>query len=299
MDLWQLKIFCQVIDRKSFSLAGRALNLSQPTVSSHIKDLETHFNCRLIDRLKREALATRAGERLYQYARRLLDLQNETESAMAAFLGEIKGNLTVGGSTIPGEHILPQLMAQFIARYPAVDMVLTIADTQEIVSEIVDGKIEIGIVGAPAAEPDIFQQKLIQDRLCLVVPANHDLANQPSVHIRQVAQQPFIIREQGSGTLKSIINSMQQAGFDAQQLNITACMGSTGSIIAGIKHGLGVSILSALAVTEETRNGMLKAIPLEGMDATRWFYLTCHRQRTPSPLCQRFREFLETEPTGI
>jgi DNA-binding transcriptional LysR family regulator len=102
MDLWQLNIFCRVIELKSFSRAGNAVHLSQPTISSHIKDLEDHFDCRLIDRLSKEAIPTKAGELLYSYAKRMLALRDETETALAEYNGKIRGRLVIGGSTIPG-----------------------------------------------------------------------------------------------------------------------------------------------------------------------------------------------------
>jgi DNA-binding transcriptional LysR family regulator len=85
MDLWQLNIFCKVIELKNFSRAGNAVHLSQPTISSHIKDLEEHFDCRLIDRLSKEAIPTKAGELLYRYAKRMLALRDETETALAEY----------------------------------------------------------------------------------------------------------------------------------------------------------------------------------------------------------------------
>ena len=110
MDLWQLHIFTKVVELKSFSKAGAAIHLSQPTVSSHIKDLEDHFECRLIDRLGKEALPTKAGTLLYGYARKLLSLKGETETALAQFKGKTRGHLVVGGSTIPGGYILPLII---------------------------------------------------------------------------------------------------------------------------------------------------------------------------------------------
>ena len=118
MDLWQLNIFCRVIEMKSFSKAGEAIHLSQPTVSSHIKDLEAHFGTKLVDRLARQALPTKAGELLYEYAVRLLTLRDETESAMAEFLGKIKGRLSLGGSTIPAGYLLPRWIGEFTAAFP-------------------------------------------------------------------------------------------------------------------------------------------------------------------------------------
>ncbi len=120
MDLWQLHVFCKVVELRSFSRAGEMINLSQPTVSSHIKYLEEHFGCRLIDRLSREALPTKAGELLYTYARELITLRDEAETALAEFHGKIRGNLVIGGSTIPGCIFFPkgkhQLLSYFVTR---------------------------------------------------------------------------------------------------------------------------------------------------------------------------------------
>ena len=118
MDLWQLHIFCRVVERKSFSKAAEIVHLSQPTVSSHIQDLEAHFGCRLIDRLSRQVVPTQAGRLLYSYARRLLALRDETETAMAQHQGRLTGNLVIGGSTIPGGYLLPGVVGLFKKRYP-------------------------------------------------------------------------------------------------------------------------------------------------------------------------------------
>ena len=139
MDLWQLNIFCSVVEEKSFSKAGQRVHLSQPTVSSHIKDLESHFGCQLIDRLSKEALPTRAGELLYDYARRLLALKTDAETALAEFQGVIRGRLVVGGSTIPGVYILPAVVGAFTRDHPEVFVSLVIGDTETIVEKTVAG----------------------------------------------------------------------------------------------------------------------------------------------------------------
>ena len=113
MDLWQLNVFCKVVENKSFSKAGDAIFISQPTVSSHIKYLEDYFGCVLIDRLGKEACPTKAGELLYEYSKKLLALRDETESAMSNLIGKVKGRLAIGGSTIPGEFILPGIIGEF------------------------------------------------------------------------------------------------------------------------------------------------------------------------------------------
>ncbi|MBU1171970.1 MAG: LysR family transcriptional regulator [Proteobacteria bacterium] len=294
MDLWQLNIFTKVVELKSFSKAGSAIHLSQPTVSSHIKDLEEHFDCRLIDRLGKEALPTKAGELLYGYAKRLLSLRDETETALSQFKGKTRGHLVIGGSTIPGGYILPQVIGKFLAQFPDVTMALEISDTDKIIASILDGQIEVGLVGAPNNDKNLMQEPLIKDELSLIIPGDHPWKNRKSIDPSMLKDEPFIGREHGSGTLKSLTQSLMDSGFDASILRIVATMGNTAAVRQGVKSGIGVSVLSPLAVEDDLKNGSLKALSIEGIDLTRHFYLTMHKAKTPSPLCKSFVDFLKT-----
>lgn len=292
MDLWQLHIFCKVIEQRSFSKAAEAIYLSQPTVSSHIKDLENHFGTRLVDRLSRQATPTKAGELLYSYAKRLLALRDKTEAAMADFLGNIKGCLAVGGSTIPGGYLLPRLIGGFSSRYPEVQLTLRVADTSEIIDAIIKGQIELGVVGARADNMQLKQEALIKDEMKLVVPADHPWAQRKRVSIRNLLDEPSIIRERGSGTLACFVRQLNRKGYDLNDMNIVAEMGSTEAIRQGIKSHVGVSILSEIAVVDDVAVGLLKAVAIEGLNLKRCFYLTYHKQRSLSPLCRTFMDFL-------
>lgn len=230
MDLWQLQIFCKVVDLKSFSLAGRAVHLSQPTVSSHIKDLEDHFDCRLIDRLSKEALPTQAGRLLYRYARRMIALRDETDSAMAEFMGQVKGSLNLGGSTIPGAFVLPAIIGAFTARFPEVNVNLSIADTRQIIEAILCGDLEMGVVGAVSNNKSILQTHLVEDEMCLAVATDHRWSERKRVTTKQLYTEPFIIREPGSGTLESIQTSFSEAGLNFNELKVVARIGSTEAI---------------------------------------------------------------------
>ncbi len=290
MDLWQLHIFTKVVELKSFSKAGAAIHLSQPTVSSHIKDLEDHFECRLIDRMGKEALPTKAGALLYGYARKLLTLKNETETALAQFKGKTKGHLVVGGSTIPGGYILPQIIGSFIKNYPEVTVSLEIGDTEDIVKAIREGLIEIGLVGARYSDKNLIQEEVIRDSMALVIPPDHTWKDLRRVTLDMLKDEPFIAREYGSGTLKSLTRSLQDAGSESSALKIVATMGNTAAVRQGVKSGIGVSILSTKAVEDDLANGKLLALDVEGVDLSRYFFLTTHRSRTLSPLCQSFAE---------
>ena len=295
MDLWQLHIFCRVVEWRSFSKAAEAVHLSQPTVSSHIKDLEAHFGCPLIDRLSKEAVPTDAGRLLYGYAQRLLALREEIETAMAQYQGKTRGRLVIGGSTIPGGYLLPRVVGQFKKRYPQVMLSLTIADTDRIIAGVLEGALEFGVVGAESRDKNILQEILISDEMRLIVPARHPWASKKKIALALLLTEPYIAREQGSGTLQSLKESLKRKGHDGGELNIVAEMGSTEAIRQGIKEGIGVSILSTLAIAEDLASGRLKAVAVEGLDLTRHFYITRHRQRSLSPLGAAFIDFLKED----
>jgi DNA-binding transcriptional LysR family regulator len=299
MDLWQLKIFCKVVELKSFSKAGEAVHLSQPTVSSHIKELEGHFGTRLVDRLSRRVLPTKAGELLYDYAQQLVALRDRTEAVMAEFSGKIKGRLSIGGSTIPGGYLLPRIIGLFSKCYPEVRISLKVGDTSEILSMVATGRIEAGVVGARSRDKLLHQVPMAVDEMCLVVPSDHIWAQRQTIKFKELLGEPFIVRELGSGTLRSIEQQLQKKGYAVSDLNIVAEMGSTEAIRQAIKNKVGLSILSAIAVADDIQTGLLKAISIEGLNLKRSFYLTTHKQRTPSPLSTTFIKFLKHEmPTG-
>ncbi|MDJ0782804.1 MAG: selenium metabolism-associated LysR family transcriptional regulator [Desulfosarcinaceae bacterium] len=293
MNLWQLEVFCKVVELGSFSKAGQAIHLSQPTVSSHIKDIETHFDTQLIDRLTKRAIPTKAGELLYAYAKRLIRLREETEQAMAEFLGKRRGHLHIGGSTIPGGYLLPPAMAVFGRKYPEVKLSLVIEDTAATIEAVASGQIELGIVGAKSSAGYLRQRKLLDDEMRLIVPASHRWASLGTVGPEELKAEPFLMREAGSGTRKSLQLSLQSAGIEIGELNICAEMGSTEAIRQGIQHGAGISILSPIAVQSEINSGILAALRVEGLDLKRSFYLTWDKERTLSPLAAAFSAFLK------
>lgn len=293
IDLWQLHIFCKVVENRSFSKAGKAAHLSQPTVSSHIKDLEAHFECRLIDRLSKEAVPTKAGWLLYDYAKRLMALKAETESAMAEFQGTVKGTLTIGGSTIPGAYILPGIIGAFTRQFTDVNISLVIGDTRSVIEQVLSGDLEMGVVGARSSSKKVVQDRLVSDEMRLVVPAGHQWAGKKQIELDRIFKEPFILREKGSGTLKSIEKSFAKQGASIEDLAVVARIGSTEAVRQGIKSGMGVSILSPIAVREDVKNKVLDTLSINGLDLSRHFYLTRHNHRSESPLCRTFINFMK------
>jgi len=298
MDLRRLEVFCKVYELKSFSRAAEASLLSQPTVSEHIRYLEDLLEVRLFDRLGREVAPTRAGELLHGYAKRILSLTQEASRSLELYRGKVSGSIALGGSTIPGQYILPILIGSFKRRYQDIRIRLVIADTREVTDMVLDGSIEIGVVGAKIRNSKLVFDQLFDDELVLAVPTDHPWAARPAIRLEELPEAPFIMREPGSGTRMATLSSLEDAGLDPESLQVIAEMGSTDAVRQAIKSGVGVSILSGRAIADDIRFGILRPVPVEGLSLTRHFYLVTHKGRSLSPLAQAFVDFLKENHSG-
>jgi DNA-binding transcriptional LysR family regulator len=199
----------------------------------------------------------------------------------------------MGGSTIPGEYILPNLIGRFNQRYPHLSVVLAISDSSEIESRVLAGKLELGVIGSKSLHANLLCRQLWRDELVLVVPARHPWASRRSVSLPELGEVPFILREEGSGTLKILQASLQKSGLDGPGvLQVSARFGSSTAVKEGIKAGLGLSILSARAIETEVQAGLLKALKVQGLAMSRSFFLIRNKLRVASPACRAMLDFL-------
>jgi len=293
MDLRKLQVFCKVYELKSFSRAAEASLLSQPTVSEHIRYLEDLLEVRLFDRLGREVAATRAGELLYGYARRILSLTQEASRSLELYRGKVTGTLELGGSTIPGQYVLPILIGSFKRRHEDIRIRLVIADTRGVIDMVLNGTLELGVVGARIKNSKLAFDKLFDDELVLAVPPDHPWACRQAIQLDELTAAAFIMREPGSGTRMATLSRLEEAGFDPENLRVMAEMGSTDAVRQAIKSGVGVSILSRRAIADDVRFGLLHPVSVENVSLTRHFHLVTHKGRSLSPLAQAFVEFLK------
>ena len=292
LDLRQVEVFYYVAKFRSFSKAAEALLLTQPTISGHIKALEESLTLVLFDRLGREVTLTQAGEVLYNYAKRLLSVKTAAVQALQELQGGVSGELLVGSSSTPGQYVLPPILGHFKRQYPDITVVLPITDTMDTIERIVHGDLELGIVGAWVQHAQVIYERFVEDELVLAVAHNHPWAQQGLVPLEALAMQPFIQRERGSGSRLVMEQTLKQHGFEPATLRTVAEMGSTEAIKQGIKAGIGISIVSRIALTDELRAGSMCTVAIDGVTLQRSFYIIRHRGRTLSPLCQTFERFL-------
>jgi DNA-binding transcriptional LysR family regulator len=267
-DLRQLEVFSKVVDLKSFS--------------------------RLLDRLGRQVVPTKAGELLYKHAVLLLDMKRAATQEIQDFLGVKRGEIHIGGSTIPGEYILPKVLRPFQKKYPLISVALTVADTKEIEGRVLESNLELGVIGSRSSQKNIIHDELWHDELVLALPAEHRWADKNEISVEALSKEPFIMREAGSGTLRIMeeyLHAYRSEGIGS--LNIVAYLGTSTAVKEGIKAGLGVSILSSRAMETEIKAGVLKPLKIKGLSMYRNFYLIRDKRRIMSPLCQAMLDFLK------
>lgn len=292
MDFRQLETFVMIARLKSFSKAADYLFLTQPTISNHIQNLENELNTILINRSNKKVTLTKAGEMLFAHALEILNKRDQALFSLEAFNGKIEGTLEVACSSIPEQYILPSLLHSFHKLYPDVHYHLLHYDSQQVVDAILCGEIDFGIVGAKDDTKQLKYIKIMQDRLVVIAPYCDKYQSMEKIPIDRLLKENLIFRETGSGTRKIFEQALHSHNIALENLNIIAYIENTEAIKQCVKKGLGISIISELAIQEEIQYKMIKKIELEGIDIARNFYFVYHKHRTLSPLAETFKDFV-------
>jgi DNA-binding transcriptional LysR family regulator len=291
MDLRHLETFVKVSALKSFTKAAEELYLTQPTVSKQIVDLERYFGIKLIDRTKRNVTLTKAGEILLGYAKDFVYLRKEAIDAMADFKGLRKGSIHVGASTTPGIYILPGLLNTFRKQYQGIQIKLTISDTKDVVGKMVHGEIDIGLVGAREEVKGLEYRRLLDDTILFIAPPDYP----DSISLADLKNYPLVAREAGSGTRNTVEAALKRLHIDgAKDLRIVAELTDTEAIKETVKHGMGISYVSRMAIEDDVGAGRLKVLDVEGLKGfKRSIYLVTKKGKTLLPQTKAFIDIID------
>ena len=294
IEFRHLESFCRVADLRSFSKAADDLLLTQPTISGHILFLEQSLSLRLFDRASREVRLTKSGEVFLKYASKILSLRKELLNDLSEFSRGIGGELSLGASTIPGEYLLPKLIVDFKKEHPSFIVSLKISDTKEVIRYVLEDKVELGIIGAKLNHPSLYFEKYEEDRIIVAAPSDHPATRRKRVSLEELSKEPWIIREEGSGTQIAVEKALRNKGMSLKQFNVVMETGSTSSVKEGVKAKLGLAFISGRATAAELRQGLLSRIDVEGLEPiSRQIYIVSHRRRTLSPVGIKFLRFLK------
>ena len=296
INLKQLEAFVATAEFSSFTKAAEIMFLTQSTVSSHISALESTLGVRLIQRSARQRVTlTPEGERVYREARDILD---RCQSLQDLGSHNRENQLVIGASTVPGQCLMPEIMADFLAAYPGSRYVQLRGDSTQIHQHLAMGKANLGFVGVAANRTEYHYHPIAEDRLVLIT-ANREpycTLHRQGVSGLELLSHPMIHREENSGTRQEMENFLIRSGIDLNALNIVAQIDNPEAIKSSVSRGLGVSIISILAAREDVLSGRLLAFELGSQGAFRELYLCWRKDAVLTEAEQHFRHFVCQRP---
>lgn len=304
MDFRQIEAFVNVVRYKSFSRAADATFLTQPTISTHIASLEKELGVPLIDRKSREAVPTPEGKLLYRYALDLLNTREKASLAVQRAGRDVEGVLEIQTSSVPGEYIVPSLLAGFRADYPGVRFYVEQSDSGIVERNLLEHKGELGFVGTRGSK-DLEYEKLFSDRLVLITPKTEKFlelaAHSDRIAPADLAGEPFIWREQGSATRKEFESRLAELMQDPRDIHAVARLNSLEAIKQAVGEGLGVSVVSGIAAEFATGTECRRFLvfSIDGMDLTRDFFLAWNKNTALSPRAEAFRSYVASQFSSL
>ncbi|HZT90967.1 MAG TPA: selenium metabolism-associated LysR family transcriptional regulator [Gaiellaceae bacterium] len=291
MDTRQLRAFCAVVERKSFSQAAERLGVTQPAVSLQVRSLEKRLGTQLFDRSGRRVEPTEAGLRLYRGAQRLLQLEEELVNELAEeATGELTGGFAIGASTGPGSVVLASLLCEFAERHPRLHVTLNVHDTQRVVERVADRSLELGVVGAAPRHRGVEYEPFLHDEVVLVVPPDDELARR-TITLDELKGAKLLVMQEGAGVRRMIDDELHRAGLRLRDLDVRIELGLQESVLSAVRAGYGSTFISRRVVENDLAAGTLAEARVEGLRLEREILLVRAAGRSETRAARAFLEF--------
>ena len=292
MEFKQLEAFVAVVEYNSFSEAAKHLYLTQPTISSHIRSLEQELNSKLILRTTKKLMVTARGQQLYDCAVNILNMRN---TLVDEFTGNDKKIIDLGVSTIPSSYLLPELLGAFSSQSPNVYFHACQSHSQGVIMRVLDGSIDLGLVGSKSEDKDCQFIPFCYDKLVLATPVTPYFLKmqEQGAQLADFLDQPFIMREKGSGTKKELDRYLESQGISQSSLNIVARMNDLEAVRRSIVQGIGISVLSYRSARDLADSRQLLLFPLDKVSSVRTFYIVYNKNRILKSHVKQFIHFTE------
>jgi DNA-binding transcriptional LysR family regulator len=273
LESFRLVVFRTVAEKLSFTQAAEVLRLTQPAVTSHIKALEDDLSLRLFERTSGRISITPAGELLVQYAREVARLSEDVLLHISAMSGEQRGKLRLGASTTIAQYVLPQLLVRFLQTHPRVEVSVTSLNTQEVVAGLLEHRTVLGLIEGPPGTSDLKTEDFLEDEIVVIAAAGHPwVKRREKPRLSDLASQPLVMREPGSGTRRVVEDALRKAGLAARDLHVALELDSTEGIKSAVEAGLGVGLVSRWALRNKGPEGV-RVVPVEGLHIVRMLQL--------------------------
>ena len=291
MNRNHLALFQVVAQAGGISRGAEMARVSQPAVSKQIAELEDALGVRLLERLPRGCRLTEAGTILADYAQRWRSVENDAARAIEEYRGLKRGRLAIGASLTIGGYLLPEVVAAFHRQFPEIELQIEMANTEHIQQSLLAGTIELGLTEGPLESEELESTVFFKDELVAIAPAGHPLLKKKNATVREICREPFILREEGSGTRAVVERALRRYGLKVKPLLSLASPEAIKNVVAA---GLGIAIVSRLIVNLELQTGSLGVIPLKDLKIQRPLHLQRIRGRSQSPAHAKFLEVLKS-----
>lgn len=290
--LRQLEVFLATARHESVSQAAVELAMSQSAVSGALRDLEGQFDVVLFDRIGKRLRLSEFGRELRAPAEDVLDRARELEQALGG--SSVRGRLRVGATLTIGNYLAVPMIAAFRERHPEADVQLEVANTAAIASRVADYSLDMGLVEGEFNHPDLLLQPWRGDELCVFAAPGHPVLRQLPLDDKDLAAQPWILRESGSGTRQAFDRAMHGL---LPSLEVSLELQHTEAIKRAVEAGLGLGCLSRISLEDAFQRGSLVPVPVAGRDFHRQLGILLHRHKYQGPalrawlaLCQEMGE---------
>ncbi len=290
----RLRVFHAVAKHLSFTRAAEDLYLTQPAVTFQIRQLEEHFNTRLFDRHHNRITLTDAGEMVFGYAERILELYRETEKAINEMTGVTRGVVKLGASTTIGEYLLPGILAGYHEQFPGVQVRMTVHNTRMVVRKLEDATIDVGMVEGPVNNKNIVVSPCMDDELVIIIHPKHALAKYEEIPLSRLKDYPFVSREEGSGTRAVITERLAKAGLPYDQLDMILELGTTEAVKAAVEGEVGFSVVSSVSLHKEVKLNSLVARRIKAVPMKRILNFVYQKQKFRSKAVEEFLHFAQS-----
>ncbi len=275
----EVKVFVTAAEELNFSRAAQRLHLSQSAVSQNIQSIERTYGVELFVRHGRSVQLSEAGLTILPMAREVLYSARLLEDALHNVNGDVVGELIIGCAATSGRYSVPNLLAAFQREYPHVRTRLTLMRRLDAINSLLDQTINLAVIGRCVDHRELECQLLLEDRVILIVPAHHPWANLPQVKPADVLQQPFISRENSSGTFEVLFANMRQHGIDPVKLNVVMQLGDAEAVQMAVEKGIGITFISEMMASRSLALGRVRKVDVEGFNMTQSAYVVRHIAR--------------------
>jgi len=294
MDIEQIRAFVNVASLKSFSEAAEKMFISQPSVSVRIKALEEELGVLLLDRSKaREPVLTEAGRIFLDYAYSIINLQEDCREKLSGQREQATGMVYLGASTVPGTYLLPSLLSDFNKTSTAIEFNASILDTSAVLEGVLNYSYDLGFVGLVKEDDRLVYSDLADDELVLC--AKPGLIPKPGyekgVPVELLFRHHLLIREKGSATRQLLEKKLAESDFNIENLPGITYINNLEAIKQAVREGLGIAVISKLAVQDLVSAGAVDVFPIGDLDLKRKLYLVYHRTRVLGGAAVKLRDF--------